>query len=201
TITPSLDAEGRIDHYISISKDVSERVGAELDLREQASRDPLTRLYNRRFGEQRLLACCSDAAERRAELSLMICDIDHFKSINDTFGHAAGDLSLQVCSRIIQSSVRQTDIAVRWGGEEFLVILPDCDLDAAATLAERIRCNLGNEAISGVRSLTVSIGVASLAAGESQTQALARADKALYQAKRNGRNRVERADLDGSLSA
>src|SRR5690606_31437521 len=112
----------------------------------------------------------SDAGGSGAQLSLMICDIDHFKSINDTFGHAAGDLALQVCSRIIQSNVRQSDVAVRWGGEEFLVILPDCDLEAAAALAERIRRNLGNEAISGVRALTVSIGVASLAPAEPPTE-------------------------------
>lgn len=200
TISPALDANGRLSHFISVSKDVSERVGTELDLREQASRDALTRLYNRRFGEQ-WLQTRRDEALPGGALSLMICDIDHFKSINDTFGHAAGDLALQVCSRIIQNSVRHSDVAVRWGGEEFLVILPDCDLDAAAALAERIRQNLGIEAISGIRSLTVSIGVSTLEPGESSAAALERADRALYQAKRNGRNRVERAVVDGPLSA
>lgn len=193
TISPTLDARGGVRHYISVSKDMSERVGTELDLREQAARDVLTGLYNRRFGEQRLLACSAQAREQGTDLSLMLCDIDHFKSINDTFGHAAGDLALQVCSQTIQRSVRQSDVAVRWGGEEFLVILPDCELDAAVALAERIRQNVGDEAISGVRSLTVSIGVAKLDSRESVIQALERVDLALYRAKREGRNRVERA--------
>lgn len=200
TISPALDAEGRLSHYISISKDVSDRVGAELDLREQVSRDALTGLYNRRFGEQRLLSCCAEARERGSQLSLMLCDIDYFKSINDTFGHAAGDLALQACSQTIQSGVRQSDIAVRWGGEEFLVILPDCDLEAATQLAERVRHNLGIEAISGVRSLTLSIGVASLGPDETPDQTLARADEAMYRAKRGGRNRVERAVADEALT-
>lgn len=201
TISPALGADGHVSHYISVSKDVSEQVGTEQVLREQVSRDALTGLYSRRFGEQRLLACSAEAKERGAELSVMLLDIDHFKSINDAFGHAAGDFALQACSQTIQSGVRQSDVAVRWGGEEFLVILPDCDLNAAAALAERIRHNLGVEAISGVRSLTVSIGVATLGPNESPADALARADLALYQAKRGGRNRVERAAADWPTSA
>jgi diguanylate cyclase (GGDEF)-like protein/PAS domain S-box-containing protein len=193
TISPALDASGRLSHYISISKDVSERVGTERDLREQASRDVLTGLYNRRYGEQRLRSCCSEARERGGQLSLMLCDIDHFKSINDSFGHAAGDFALQACSQTIQNGVRQSDIAVRWGGEEFLVILPDCDLEAATQLAERLRQNIRIEAISGVRSLTLSIGVATVGADETPDQAVARADQAMYRAKRAGRNRVELA--------
>lgn len=189
TITPACDEQGRPTHFISISKDISERVDHERQLRQIAERDVLTGLYNRRYGEQRLdeLACAGST------LSALLCDIDHFKSINDRYGHAAGDRALQSCSQALLGSVRQSDICVRWGGEEFLLILPNCSLEKAAWMGARILAAVRGCAADETGALTVSIGMAQLRAGEHPHELLLRADLALYAAKAAGRDRLELA--------
>jgi len=191
TITPACDAQGRPTHFISISKDISERVDHERQLRQIAERDVLTGLYNRRAGEQRLAEFC-----RTGRLSLMLCDIDHFKSINDRYGHAVGDRALQACGAALQRCIRQTDVCVRWGGEEFLLLLPDCSLALAARLGERILDAVRECREEGVPALSVSLGIAQLGREESPQALLERADAALYAAKKGGRDRLE---LAGSL--
>jgi diguanylate cyclase (GGDEF)-like protein len=161
-----------------------------------ASVDPLTGLFNRRgFAE-----ACSRVIDREARagrpVSVMICDIDHFKSINDSFGHPAGDEILKLFATVVVSNLRISDLSGRIGGEEFAALLP-CPLDEAVVAAERVREAFAASGIvveEGPVDTTVSIGVAGGPAGTELEVLLAAADTALYQAKRSGRNRVETAE-------
>ena len=119
-------------------------------------------------------------------LSVVVVDIDHFKRLNDTEGHAAGDMALQQIAYLIDGAVRDGDAAYRFGGEEFVILLPGTDLPGAMKLAERVRASVAERS-----ALTVSCGVATRLPGESSTALLARADVALYAAKASGRDRVE----------
>ncbi|HET6309364.1 MAG TPA: GGDEF domain-containing protein, partial [Rhodopila sp.] len=165
-------------------------------LRNQALRDGLTGLYNRRFLEEMLDRLTLEAQRRNVPLSAIMIDLDHFKRLNDQHGHSAGDAALREVARIVMASVRVTDIACRYGGEELLVLLPDCSLDHAAQVAEQLRLRI--ESLSDLangQSVTASFGVASTADSATQPGELVKvADAALYQAKRLGRNRVEVAN-------
>lgn len=159
-----------------------------------ARTDALTGLANRRTlfeGLQREIA----RAERSAEcLSVIIADLDHFKSINDQYGHVTGDLVLARTAAVFGSQLRPYDLAARYGGEEFVLLLPGISTEAASTVAERIRKDVAEIKIPECpRQITVSFGVASWMAGETPEGVVARADAALYNAKRTGRNRVEAA--------
>lgn len=157
----------------------------------QAKTDELTGLHNRRsFNEIKMLAL-SAAQRHKHPLSLINIDLDHFKTINDTLGHCAGDLVLKEFATLLQTMVRGEDIAVRWGGEEFMILLPHADSNAAAALAERIRATF-EQSMSSAAPLTVtaSFGVAQWQEGEDEEALIRRADAALYQAKHAGRNCV-----------
>lgn len=154
--------------------------------------DPLTGVYNRRFLDDQLPREIALAARSRADLSLLVADIDLFKTVNDTHGHAVGDHVLAVAAARLGAGVRDTDILVRYGGEEFVVIAPGTDAATAGLLAERLCARI---ALSPVRCpggatvpITVSIGAATLRAGETAGDIFRRADAALYAAKRAGRN-------------
>ena len=160
--------------------------------------DALTGLRNRRFLDMRLSEEIARAARYGAPVSVLLLDIDHFKSVNDTCGHAVGDRVLTEVGRIVRETVRNTDVAARYGGEEMAVIAPQTTLTTAVMLSERLRRNIENQAAKAVaevaalgRPITVSIGVArSATPPESASKLLWRADGALYQAKEAGRNRV-----------
>ena len=163
---------------------------------EMAITDALTSLFNRRYMETHLAALTEQAAQRGKPLSVLILDIDFFKSINDGHGHDAGDDVLREFSLRIRKSIRNIDLACRYGGEEFVIVMPETDMAVAGMVAERIRRRIATEPFAvqqGTKSLevTISIGIASLG-GEGDTAAamLKRADTALYRAKRDGRNRV-----------
>jgi two-component system cell cycle response regulator len=165
---------------------------------EMAITDGLTGLHNRRYLERHLSVLVQQAVARGKPLSLLILDIDHFKAINDTHGHAAGDDVLREFSRRVRKAVRGIDLACRLGGEEFVVAMPDTDGALALLVGERIRQKIAGEAfqaeVGATMSVTVSIGVASLASSSDTAQILMkRADDALYRAKREGRNRVAAA--------
>jgi diguanylate cyclase (GGDEF)-like protein len=165
-------------------------------LERMAAMDKLTGLYNRHAGETLFKQALSEANRQQAEFSVILLDIDFFKQINDQYGHQAGDLVLIVCARIIQSCLRESDIVCRWGGEEFLVLLKNCGLDAAFQLAEKIRNTVGKETIvwgTDELHVQVSLGVAQRQPDEQRENLLARADQAMYRAKNNGRNRTERS--------
>jgi diguanylate cyclase (GGDEF)-like protein len=153
--------------------------------------DPVTGIANRRAGDEALAREVARARRSGAPLSLVLFDIDHFKNINDRAGHAVGDRVLRGISDILSASQRGSDLAMRWGGEEFLVLLPDVGLAGARAFAERVRENVQNLTIGDTGRITISAGVAELQRDEDATAALARADASLYRAKANGRNRVE----------
>lgn len=190
SISPLYNGEGQITHYVSVSKDVSDRVQREARLLHEASEDKLTELYNRRYGEKLLAEAHRRAVALGTELTIVVCDIDFFKQINDRFGHPAGDRVIKNVAAVLRSVVRNSDAVIRWGGEEFLVIFNECALKVGADLAERIRIEVAAHPEEGVGTVTMSLGVAALAAGETIEALFARADAALYEAKQTGRNRV-----------
>ncbi|MGB6243309.1 MAG: diguanylate cyclase [Castellaniella sp.] len=190
TITLLQDETGIIQHYVSVTKDVTELVMRTQELREQAHRDALTGLLNRRAGEKRLQHCHRAAQMEGRGYALILADIDRFKSINDRFGHEEGDRMLKRCADVLSRMVRSGDAPVRWGGEEFLIVLSDCKLHAAQDLAERVRRAMAAERDVVVGTITLSLGVAAWQPGESSTALLRRTDQALYRAKADGRNQV-----------
>jgi diguanylate cyclase (GGDEF)-like protein len=155
-----------------------------------ASTDPLTGLVNRRALYQSLTREMGRSTRYRKPLSVVLVDVDHFKNINDTYGHIAGDNVLKAISGMMSGAIRQVDYAGRWGGEEFLLILPETDSDSAVILAKRI-CQLVAETRYGkVDHVTASLGVTIYQDGQLLEDLLHRADQAMYLAKKNGRNRV-----------
>jgi diguanylate cyclase (GGDEF)-like protein len=164
-------------------------------LQTQSIKDPLTGLYNRRFMEETLERELARARRNNTPLSVILLDLDHFKSLNDQYGHSAGDAVLRASAVLLAQCLRTTDIACRFGGEELVVILPECRLEDAVSRAEAIRA-----AFEGMRlpeleqtlAVTASFGVASTTlCGTDQNALIKAADAALYRAKRAGRNRVE----------
>lgn len=163
---------------------------------EMAVTDGLTGLHNRRYLDSHLQTLFDRAMSRQRPLSLMITDIDRFKTINDTHGHPGGDEVLREFARRLRKNVRGIDLACRFGGEEFVVVMPDTEQHVAERIAERIRHEIENQPFSTGPSsellpVTVSIGVSSLIPGTDSVESLmSRTDAALYDAKRSGRNRV-----------
>jgi len=165
-------------------------------LQELSITDPLTNLHNRLFCEKRLAYEFERADRYRSHLSCAMADIDHFKQINDTHGHAAGDQVLRELGAIFEEQVRRIDLAARFGGEEFLFVLPETDRDEALHVAERIREAVDRHVFQWedlALPVTVSVGAATFPHVEidSEKTLVKSADLALYRAKRNGRNRVE----------
>lgn len=191
----ALDALVEIGHRLALEIDLS-RERADIQerftaLSRLALTDPVTGLANRRGGEEALAREVARARRTGSPLSLVLFDIDRFKNINDQAGHAVGDRVLRGISEILSSSQRGSDLAMRWGGEEFLVLLPDVGLTGARIFAERVRENVQNLDIPDAGRITVSAGVSELSGDEEPAAALARADANLYRAKAGGRNRVE----------
>ncbi|REC96318.1 GGDEF domain-containing protein [Kushneria indalinina] len=166
---------------------------ANLKLRQQADTDPLTGLFNRR-GIQRMLKERPCEGAESEPMSVVIGDLDHFKRINDTLGHEGGDVVLRIFTERLKSTLRRDDLAVRWGGEEFLVVLPHTDIEAAEVFAERLRELTEThpfQVCGKSLAITISIGIAEVERpAEHFNKAIQQADKALYRAKREGRNRV-----------
>ncbi|HWM46786.1 MAG TPA: PleD family two-component system response regulator [Xanthobacteraceae bacterium] len=163
---------------------------------EMAVTDGLTGLHNRRYMETHVTTLVEQAAARGKPLSVLVLDIDYFKSINDTYGHDAGDDVLREFSLRLKKSIRGIDLACRYGGEEFVVVMPETDLAIAAAVAERVRRGIATESFpisQGARAVdvTISVGIAGLMhPTDTAAEILKRADQALYRAKRDGRNRV-----------
>ncbi len=156
-----------------------------------ARTDDLTGLHNRRSFNDFFALALSAARRHGHPLSLISIDLDYFKAVNDSFGHTGGDLVLKEFSNLMQEMVRAEDLAVRWGGEEFIILLPQTNCEAAAALAERIRSKFEQTPGSAAPlAMTASFGVAELQDGEHEDDLIRRADEALYRAKNEGRNRV-----------
>lgn len=190
TVSPIRDAGGAVTHVVSVIRDQTARAHTEQTLREQATRDPLTDLLNRRAGEWQLERAFLAAREGQKPFCLIMADVDHFKAINDTWGHPAGDQVLQRVAAVLRTGVRATDSVVRWGGEEFLLVLPYCEQAAALLQAERLRERVADAEQGEMGRVTVSMGVAELQRGETLANLMERVDQALYQAKHAGRNQV-----------
>ena len=155
--------------------------------------DKLTKVYNRHYLDKHLNRLVVSSLEKRKPLALMMIDIDHFKSVNDTHGHLAGDQVLQQMPKRILQSVRATDMVARFGGEEFAIILPDTTLSQAAEVAERIRKRVDQiefDIPNNKLHCTISIGVSMIMPGDTPEKLIGRADKALYHVKSTGRNKV-----------
>lgn len=174
--------------------DITPQKALEEKLRELAMQDELTGLYNRRHFSEMADVELARARRTGAPLSLAMLDIDHFKRVNDVYGHAAGDQVLRELSRAMRETLRGSDVSARIGGEEFVILLTDTALDGAVAVTERLRERVGQTEVAledgrAVR-FTVSAGVTELARGERLDALLARADEALYRAKSDGRNRT-----------
>lgn len=168
-------------------------VESQKRLSKLAMTDSMTGLYNRRHMMDVIDYEVVRQKRSATPLSLIIADIDHFKSINDRYGHETGDAVLIAVSQLIRNSIREQDSASRWGGEEFLLALPDTGLDQAILIAQRIRDMVAANPISVDRqtiSTSMTLGVAAYQSGETASKAIARADALLYEGKKAGRNRV-----------
>lgn len=163
----------------------------EAALLAQARTDALTGLPNRLQINEILASELARFRRYSTPFSLALADIDHFKQINDTYGHQEGDLVLQRVAAILRQSVRAVDTVGRWGGEEFLLLLPETELPGAQALADRLRQALAAADFGQVGQVTISMGLTMIKAGDDADALLRRADTALYRAKAAGRNRVE----------
>jgi diguanylate cyclase (GGDEF)-like protein len=193
-------------HVEALERSLDRARTAEEEQRRLARRDTLTGLVNRSSVLERLTEAIERAHRTRRKLSLVMIDVDHFKDINDEHGHPAGDQVLRRIAERMRAAVRAHDDVGRWGGEEFVAILPGTDLGHAAEIAERMRRNIANEPIQIEQRqihVTISQGVVTLEGGEALDGLVARADAAMYRAKREGRNRVAVDDFleERSLNA
>ncbi|HUP91194.1 MAG TPA: sensor domain-containing diguanylate cyclase [Solimonas sp.] len=196
TLDAVRDVDGRILGFVEVFHDVTEQKRREERLYQRATRDPLTGLYNRgHFTE--LATQELERARRFSEpLSVALLDIDHFKKVNDTHGHEAGDRAIQAIARCCTEGIRKIDFVGRIGGEEFVLVLPRANKEPAFEMAQRLRLKVTEVRLAGTDgqefTLAVSIGIASLRPNTRDLAELLRnADAALYRAKREGRNRVE----------
>lgn len=198
---PVEDNNGRILEWVGAGREITRRKLREQRLKKRATLDQLTKALNRWAFEELLDDEIEKAGENKAPFSLVLFDADHFKSINDEYGHGVGDDVLRKLAETVGQFVRRTDSLARWGGEEFMVLLPDTDIDDAKWLAERLRRRVAATGFPEAGQVTISIGVAQYALGESKDAVLKRVDDALYRAKESGRNRVSCLPADAIAGA
>ncbi len=169
-------------------------------LRHEALTDGLTGVANRKFFDEEIRLAAAEASDTGTPLTLLMVDIDHFKNFNDTHGHQVGDQVLRFVAKILKGCVRTEDLTARYGGEEFSIILRNTDLVNGSKVGQKVRTSVSKKTIlnrssgESLGTITVSIGTAQFTQGESIEAWIERADQALYQAKQNGRNRVEMAE-------
>jgi diguanylate cyclase len=193
----------RLQSRMSVSTQDLKQLSLELEQsQKEAQTDALTGLANRRGLEKVFELERIRAKQNMVPFSVILMDIDHFKKVNDAYGHLVGDSLLKGIARILTQYLRRNDVAARFGGEEFLVVLPETDIDGASTVAKKIQKALSRkewkvkESGKRIGAVTVSMGVAKYTMNESQEALVKRADDALYQAKRSGRNQiVTQADI------
>lgn len=194
-------------NFLQTTKDLDEIKDSLKQAEQHSNTDALTGLANRRSLEAFLRSAQITAMEAGTPLSILMIDIDHFKTFNDTYGHQVGDQVLRLVGKVLAESVRDCDLAARYGGEELMAILPGAALEACVEAAERIRRRICDARLTRratgeeISSLTVSIGVAQFRMGETADGMIARCDKALYQAKRLGRNRTVKESAEEEIAA
>ena len=200
TMRSDVDRMNKSMSTLNAQLEASHRTVASLQselkrVREEASLDALTGITNRRGFDLELVRICLNAADTGTPLSLVMVDIDHFKKINDTYGHPFGDQVIRAVGQALSQLTQRKDVAARYGGEEFALLLPETPVNGARDVADRIRQAISRGQIKRngsdpVGIITISCGVAEYVRGEDPTSLVARADRALYQSKQNGRNRV-----------
>ena len=171
--------------------EISERKKVEAKLEHLANIDPLTSILNRRKFNEIISYEVRRDERYRNNLSLIMCDLDKFKAINDKFGHDSGDMVLIEFAALVFKTIRKSDIFARWGGEEFAILLPETNLEKASQIASKLRLVTETHMMPQIGRITCSFGVAEYHAGDNEEDLIKRADIALYKAKSNGRNRVE----------
>ena len=185
----------RMNQRISELEQSTQSMEASLRQEQQlASTDPLTGIANRLLLEQHMAEACRQVSQAGAEICLLVLDIDHFKNINDSFGHAAGDRALRIVAQQLQARLRADDVLARYGGEEFVALLAATRLDAGLQVANMLRSCIEGIGFRGQQQpvrITLSCGLTALRADDTPDSAFERADHALYRAKRGGRNRCE----------
>lgn len=187
TITPTYDGDLNKIGYTAIRQDITDKKRAE----KLSITDSLTQIYNRVHLDSVLQNHMQSSQRYRHPLSFIILDVDHFKKINDTQGHQVGDMALREISSLLAENVRGSDTLGRWGGEEFVVVLPETDLEGARSLAEKLRSEIDKRTFESVGSMSASFGVSCYRKGDTQNSIIERADQALYRAKAKGRNIVQ----------
>lgn len=186
-IAPRFDESGSIIGYTAIRQDITDKKRVE----EVSITDRLTGLYNRLKLDELFAFHLSMARRHQSDFSIILVDIDHFKNVNDEFGHQVGDILLQEIAHCLKHKTRLEDAVGRWGGEEFLLLLPSSALSSALHLAEKLRHCIEHMPFTTAGKVTASFGVTCFEPNDDDTSMLKRADEALYLAKKNGRNRVE----------
>lgn len=189
SITAVYDEFGKIRNYVAVFHDISNRKRFEQELERQALQDHLTGLGNRRAFDEAIRQAIRQAEQENMAFSLIIFDIDHFKSVNDKYGHEVGDAILKQLAVTAGQCLRSTDMLSRWGGEEFTILLPHTSGKGTEVFAERLRRQVAESRFQGL-SVTISLGVTQYRARDDINSMMTRADEALYQAKRSGRNSV-----------
>jgi len=182
------------DDYIVAFTDISETMQQQFLLQERVSRDHLTGAYSRDFFDMTIGELVENAEKKNSSLGLVMVDIDHFKRVNDTFGHDAGDKVLKHLVATMRYSIRNDDLLVRWGGEEFLLVIETESIETLRRMAEHVRQRIEQESFEVAGRVTCSFGITLYAPNEPIEQTIKRSDKALYEAKEGGRNRVVQAD-------
>ena len=172
-------------HFLVII--INREIETSSKLEHLANTDNLTGIFNRRKFED----VFENNTKTNKKFSIILFDIDYFKDINDNYGHKVGDEILKAFSDKINSNIRKCDVFFRWGGEEFIVLANNTELDGAFMMGNKLRKLIETSTFVNVSSITISLGIAEYIEGEALEQLINRADKALYTAKRNGRNRVE----------
>ena len=190
TITPVFDEQNNLS-FVSTGHDISERIEVEKKLHSLATKDALTGIYNRYSLNKEIDTNIKKYECYENIFSLLMLDIDHFKNVNDIYGHDVGDYVLKELSSTIENSIRKTDIFGRWGGEEFLLLLPNTNKDEAILIATKIKNIIENHKFCNIPRVTLSIGVSVYNEKIKKELFLKKVDEALYKAKSTGRNRVE----------
>ena len=190
SITPIDDEYTKTKNFVASAKDVTIQMRLEQKLENLATTDSLTQVYNRYKINGEIDLHIARAKRSNAPFSLLMFDIDHFKNINDKYGHYVGDVVLKDLTKIIENNIRQVDSFGRWGGEEFMLVLDNTNKAEALKVAEKIRTVVEKTPMSGHYNITISIGVSQYRISEQKSTLLERVDQALYEAKEGGRNRV-----------
>ena len=189
-ISPLKNKNGDIRYFISTSRDISDRIELEQELKQLATKDTLTGIYNRYMINTKIEEEIKRVNRYGKPFGLLMFDIDHFKKVNDTYGHDVGDYVLQEISSIVLNNIRETDSFGRWGGEEFMILMPCTPEEQLVELAQKIRKAIETYVFEKVHQVTISIGVTLYKKDEELKTLIKRVDTALYEAKEQGRNRV-----------